>query len=138
MKGQYLTIEYVLFFAIGIGMVVVIYFTFVGINDTLREESVTMQLAKTGELIRDSIVTVYEAGNNTDASIEYTLDIPTTLSGHNYFIKYTDALNINSTENYKIGAVLNVYNININASNNIYSTKGEIRIRYKDNQVWLL
>ena len=139
MKGQYLTVEYVIFFAIGIAMIVGVYITFTGINEELRDQAVTMQLEKTNELIRDTIVNVYEAGTRTNSIIEYNLDIPTTLSGNTYGIKYTNGnLNVNSTQNLKIGSVLNLYSININAPNIIYSTKGEIKIRYEDNQVDLL
>ena len=137
MKGQYLTVEYVLFFAVGIAMVVGIYLTFVNINEEIRTDAVTMQLGKTGEYVRDHIVNIYEAGKRTDSKINYNLRIPSRLSGHTYLIKYTDKLNINSTQNYKIGDVLSLYNININSSNIIYSTNGVINIRYEDNQVWL-
>ena len=138
MKGQYLTVEYVIFFAIGIAMVIGIYLTFTNINTDLRQDAATMQLEKTNELIRDSIVNIYEAGNRTGADIiTYELSIPPRLSGHTYVIKYDGNLNVNSTENYKIGSVLNVYSININSPNNIYSTKGEIIITYQDEQVWL-
>ena len=139
MKGQYLTVEYVIFFAIGIAMVVGIYITFTGINADLRHDAAMIQLEKVNELIRDSIVNIYEAGNRTDSNIiEYELTIPPRLSGHSYAIKYNSGnLNVNSTENFKIGSILNVYNININAPNIIYSTKGEIIITYQDGQVWL-
>jgi len=89
MKGQYLTVEYVIFFAIGIAMVIGIYLTFTNINTDLRQDAATMQLEKTNELIRDSIVNIYEAGNRTGADIiTYELSIPPRLSGHTYVIKY--------------------------------------------------
>lgn len=138
MKGQYLTIEYVIFFAIGIAMIVGVYLTFSGINDNLREDSMIMQLEKTNELIRDAIVNVYEAGTRTESKIQYKLSIPTTLSGKTYAVRYSNGnINTNSTENFKIGSVLNVYNININSPSIIYSTNGKINIYYEDNGVSL-
>lgn len=138
MKGQYLAVEYVLFFAIGIVMVLGVYVTFSGINDNVREDSATIQLQKTGELIRGAIVNVYQTGKETDSTITYKLKIPARLSGHSYAIRYTDNLNINSTQNYKIGDTLSLYNININSPNIIYSTNGIINIKYDSGVVWLL
>lgn len=138
MKGQYLTIEYVIFFAIGIAMVVGVYITFNGINEDLRQDALIMQLEKTNEIVRDSIVSVYEAGTRTDSIIEYTVSIPTTLSGQTYSLRYTNGnINTNSTQNFKIGSVLNLYNININAPNILYSTSGKVKIRYQNGQVSL-
>jgi hypothetical protein len=135
MKGQYLAVEYVLFFAIGIAMVIGVYMTFTGIDTSVREDAVTMQLEKTGELIRDTTVNIYETGKRTNSTIMYDLKIPPKLSGHTYMITYKNGLNINSTQNSIIGAVLGLYNINIKAQNIIYSTKGTIRIKYEDKQV---
>ncbi|MBU3896389.1 MAG: hypothetical protein KJ697_00430 [Nanoarchaeota archaeon] len=137
MKGQYLTIEYVLFFAIGIALVVGIYTTFNSINAGIREDSGIVQFEKLGESIRGSIVKIYEYGIITDSTIEYKLKIPTKISGGMYLIKYDNLLNVNSTENYKIGTTLDVYNINIRPSNIIYSTKGEINIKYNEGWVEL-
>ena len=130
MKGQYLTIEYVLFFAIGIAMVVAVFYTFTTISNSTKTDASTVQMEKTGELIRDSIVNVYETGNRTNSTINYKLDIPPKLSGQVYTVQYITGLNVNSTENYKIGSTLSLYNINIKPSAIIYSTKGEVQIRY--------
>ncbi len=139
MKGQYLTIEYVLFFAIGIVMVLGVYLTFTGINADIRADSSMVQMQKTGELIRSSIVNVYETGKSTNSVINYKLSIPPRLSGHPYIIRYdvNKNLNVNSTENYIIGDVLTVYNININSPNTIYSTNGVLNIRYEVDWIWL-
>ncbi|MDD5416707.1 MAG: hypothetical protein PHU12_01900 [Candidatus Aenigmarchaeota archaeon] len=138
MKGQYLTIEYVLFFAIGIAMVVGVYVLFTNINENTRADSINMQLEKTNELIRDSIVNVYNAGSRTDSLIIYNLQIPARLSGHIYTVKYDGNINVNSTQNYKIGSVLTLYNINIKPSANIYSTQGKVQIKYDNGWVELL
>ena len=135
MKGQYLTVEYVLFFAIGTALVTGMYMTFSGINDSLAKDAATMQLEQTGEMIRDATVNVYQFGKRTNSKIAYDLEIPTKLSGHTYMILYRDGLNVNSTKNTRIGTTLSLYNINIKAPNIIYSTKGNIRITYSDNQV---
>lgn len=138
MKGQYLTIEYVMFFAIGIVMVMGVYMLFMNIHTSVREDSIVSQLDKTNELVRDSIVKIYESGSTTNSIITYNLSIPVRLSGHVYGIKIiNNNINLNATEDYKIGSVLNLYNINIRAPNIIYSTKGNIQIKYQNDQVEL-
>ena len=129
MKGQYLTIEYVFYFGIGIAMIIIVYFSFFGINATLRDVAIQSQIDRTGELMRTSIVEIFEASSNTDSVIYYNLSIPTKLSGCIYTIRMLDGLNINCTDNYKIGTVLNLYGIDTKCDNIIYSTKGMIKIR---------
>ena len=121
-------------------MVLGVYLTFTEINENIRVDSATIQMQKTGELIRSSIVNVYESGKSTNSEIDYKLKIPPRLSGHSYIIRYNNDdgnLNINSTENFRIGDVLTVYNIKINSPNIIYSTNGVVNIEYRPNEVWL-
>ena len=133
MKGQYLTIEYVLFFAIGIAMTVAVYMMFTNINVILKEDAQTMQFEKIGSYVRDATLTIYETGKRTNSVIEYNLEIPPKLSNSAYVISF-DArkkINVNSTQNSKIGAVLDIYNINIQVPNTIYSTNGAVKIQYQ-------
>lgn len=121
-------------------MVLSVYLTFTEINANIREDSSTIQMQKVGELIRSSIVNIYETGEATNSAINYKLSIPPVLSGHNYIIRYDTTknnLNINSTQNFKIGDVLNVYNINIKSTNIIYSTNGVLNIKYDLGEVVL-
>ena len=129
MKGQYLSVEWVLFFAIGVAMVVLVYTTFSMISNTVRETSASIQLQQTGELIRGYIINTFEASNSSDSYIEYNLSLPSRLSNCIYAITVIDdKLNINCTDNYKIGSVLSLYGINTEISNIIYSTNEKIEI----------
>jgi hypothetical protein len=128
MKGQYLTVEYVFFFAIGVAMIIGVYFLFFNMNDIIREDSARMQLTRTGELIRGSIIRVFESSNLTNSTVSYNLDIPPTLSNCIYRITADDNLHLNCTDNPQIGSVLSLYGINIASDEILYSTKGFIRI----------
>lgn len=129
MKGQYLTIEYVLFFAIGIAMVVAVYFAFSGINSTVRTSTMQAQLDRTGEMIRGNIVSSFEVSRTTGSMIVNEVRIPTSLSGCVYQINVIgNNLDLNCTQDMRIGSVISLYNINTTAENIIYSTEGKIVI----------
>lgn len=138
MKGQYLIIKYVIFFAIGIILVVAVYFAFLDINSRLGESLVKGQLRKTGEIIRGTIVNVFERAETTNSTILYYLAIPPKLSGNTYTITaenglgppYSSILSLNTTQDPRLGVVLTLYNFNISRKNIIYSTDGLIKIKY--------
>lgn len=134
MKGQYLTVEYVIFFAIGLALIIGVFFSFGNVNSRLKEVAVQGQVDRTAEMIRSSIVNVYLASKNTESTISYDLAIPTKLSGSIYNIRELDnKLNVNSTDNYNIGKVLTLYGIPFSQQDIIYSTNGKITIRaFKD------
>lgn len=130
MKGQYLTIEYTLFFAIGVAMVVIVYFIFSGLATTIKDQSSIYEMQRVGESIRGSIVDVFVAANRTNSSINYKLNIPTTISGCAYTIDVKQYLFLNCTQNTSIGASLSLYGINTTAQNILYSTRGFINILF--------
>jgi hypothetical protein len=140
MKGQYLIVKYIIFFAIGIILVILVYFAFLDISSRLGESLVKSQLRKTGEIIRGSIVNVFEKGETTNSTILYYLSIPTKLSGNMYTITaedelglpYSSILSLNSTQDPGLGVILTLYNFNISRKNIIYSTDGLIKIKYNN------
>jgi len=138
MKGQYLTIEYTLFFAIGVAMVVIVYFIFSGIADTVRDQSTNYQIQRVGEYIRGSIINVFVAGNNSNSTINYKLIIPTTISGCVYSIDIKQYLFLNCTQNTSIGTSLSLYGINTSIENILYSSRGFVNIFYSRTGVVML
>ena len=133
MKGQYLTLEYMIFFMIGIFMIISVYFSFSGMNDTYKKSIMQNQLQMTGEMITGTIVNVYESSNQTNSSVNYTLSIPTRLSTCIYsVIVFNGRLNLNCTNVPNSGVTLTLYNLNIVNKNIIYSTNGLINL-YADN-----
>ncbi len=129
MKGQYLAIEQMLFFAIGIALVIMVYFSFVSINSGLRNRAIESQLYKTGETIRGNVVNIFEISNTTRSYITYELSVPTSASGCTYEIRVDlKNLNLNCTEDRSIGAVLSLYGINTIEKNILYSGKGAVQI----------
>jgi hypothetical protein len=137
-KGQYLTVEYMLFFGIGISMVVAVFFLFSNMTETVKETSLEGQLERTGEMIRGTIINNFEVAQSTQSTINYNLSIPTKLSGCIYNIEVrNNQLNLNCTDNYKIGSVLSLYGINSKNENIIYSSKGIIEIKTQGTEVVL-
>lgn len=138
MKGQYLTIEYLIFFTIGVVLIISVYFSFSNINETYRDNLMQSQLKMTGELISGTIINIYEASNNTNSRINYTLSIPTKLSTCIYTVNViSNKLNLNCTNIPNTGIALTLYNFNIINQNIIYSTNGLIKLSAKDGKVEL-
>jgi len=137
MKGQYLTLEYLIFFMIGVFLIISIYFSFSSLNENYRKSMLENQLQMTGELISGAIINVYEASNLTNSSINYTLKIPTKLSNCIYSVNISkNMLNINCT-NEPTGIALTLYNFNTTNKNIIYSTNGLIKLFAKQGKVEL-
>jgi hypothetical protein len=128
MKGQYLTVEYMLFFIIGVSMVVSVYFIFSDLNSILEGSTVKSQMKSVGETIRGTIINLLDASSSTDSEIRYNLSIPLRLSNCVYVIEVYNDLNLNCTRDMSIGTVLSLYNLNIKTENIIYSTKGYVEM----------
>jgi len=128
MKGQYSTVEYIIFFIIGIILIISIYFIFSNINDVAEMNTLKSQLKAVGEMIRGSIINIVEASSSTDSDIDYNLSIPPKLSNCIYTIKGYNTLDLNCTYDTRIGVILSLYNLNITTENIIYSTKGYVEI----------
>ena len=137
MKGQYLTIEYIVFFLIGISLIISVYFIFSNIDKITEKNSVESQLNAVGETIRGTVINVLETSFSTSSEIDYNLSIPLKLSRCIYSIQVSDNLNLNCTSNARLGSVLSLYNLNITAKNIIYSTNGYVKIHAANGTVEL-
>ena len=135
MKGQYLTVEYIVFFIIGIGMIISVYFIFSNVNQISERNTLKSQLKSVGELIKGTAVNVLEISSSTNSEINYNLSIPPKLSTCIYMIEVDDNLNLNCTHDISIGTVLSLYNLNITTENIIYSTKGYLEINARNETV---
>lgn len=137
MKGQYLTVEYIIFFIIGIVMVISVYFIFSNVNEIAERNTIKSQLKSVGETIRGTIINILETSSSTESEINYNLSIPQKLSRCNYVIEVYNGLNLNCTYDISIGVVLSLYNLNITTENIIYSTKGYVEINAYNEMVEL-
>jgi hypothetical protein len=136
MKGQYLTLEYLIFFTIGIVMIVSVYYSFSNMNETYKETIMQSQLKMTGELISGMIINAYQASNQTNSTINYTFSIPTRLSSCIYAVSVSNnRLNVNCTNVPKAGVSLTLYNFNITNKSIIYSTSGLLKLYAKNGNV---
>jgi hypothetical protein len=136
MKGQYLTLEYTIFFVIGIVMVVSVYYSFSDINRKYELATTEYQLTMTGELIMGNVIRLFETSNYTDTRISYDLEIPTRLSNCVYSITMTNGFLRLECLDVPVGVDLTSYNFNIIIKNNIlYSTEGAIHMTAENGEV---
>lgn len=135
-KGQYITLENVFFFAIGIALVISVYGVFSGISENLRTASLMDQLGKEGGNMRANIAKVFLAGNSTNSSISLSLDIPKMLSGCAYKITVDGGnLVIGCTESAASNA-LNLYGIETKVKNGaVFSSSGKMNIFYSGGNI---
>lgn len=137
MKGQYLTIEYLMFFTIGVIMIISVYYIFSGLNQEYEKATTEYQLQMTGQMIMGSVIRVFETSNSTGSQVSYNLTIPTKLSNCIYSIReLNDFLLLECTEIRGIRANLTSYNFNIKIKNNIiYSTEGLLQITAENGEI---
>ena len=138
MKAQYLPVQYLIFFTIGLVLIISVYVTFSNLNQQYEKTTTEYQLQMTGEMIMGSIIRVYETSNSTNTKVEYNLSIPTKLSNCIYSIKIDTAngfLKLDCIET-PIAVNLTSYNFNIEIENNIiYSTNVLLQITAKDGRI---
>lgn len=128
MKGQYLTVEYIIFFLIGISLITSVYIIFSKVNEISEKSTLEVQLEAVGESLRGVSIDMAETSYSTGSEVYYNFSIPPKLSRCVYSITiYDNNLNLNCTNN-AIGAVFTLYNLNITAKNIIYSTNGYVKI----------
>ena len=139
MKGQYLTLEYIIFFGIGLILIISVYYAFSDINTKYEKATTEYQLRMTGEMIIGNIIRLHEASNYTGTRIEYSLQIPERLSNCIYSVRITgNYLMLECLEGLPLGVDLTLYNFNIKIKNNIlYSTEGNIHIAAYNGRVEL-
>ena len=136
MKGQYLTIEYLIFFVIGLVLIVSVYYSFSDMNTQYELAATEYQLRMTGEMIMGNVIRLYETSNYTDSKIIYDLEIPTKLSNCVYFIRMVDDKLRLECLDMLLGVNLTSYNFNIKIKNNIlYSTDGIIKMTAEDGEI---
>ena len=137
MKGQYLTLEYIIFFGIGIILIISVYNAFSDINQKYEVTTTEYQLRMTGEMIMGNIIRLHEASNYTGTKIEYDLPIPERLSNCIYSIRAVgNMLRLECLESLALGVDLTLYNFNIKIKNNIiYSTESSIHLTAYDGKV---
>lgn len=141
MKGQYITVENVFFFGMGVAMCILVFIAYTSISDSVRAEIMKDQIERVGRIIQANIVSVYLAGNQTNSSVTMKLEIPAEISGCIYQITLAtanpDMLKLNCTDN-NIGTALNLYGIDTTIKNKVlFSSKGEVEIIYQNCRVEL-
>ncbi len=138
-KGQYITLENMFFFAVGIAMVIAIYTAFSSISDSMRSAALEDQLEKEGENIRSAMVKTFMAGNSTGSVIRFSLEIPKQLSGCSYKITAdANSLYMSCIDEATSAKALNLYGIETTIKNGAaYSSSGKIDIFYSGGNIMI-
>ncbi len=134
MKGQFVTLEHVFFFVIGVVMTIVIYYAFSGIADSIEKIGVHYQLLRVAEALRWQLTSIYLAGNETGARIEVTAEIPVQVSGCVYGIK--KGLVVFCEETGESVEAFVPFPLEIK-NEIIYSSSGRINITYEEGRLWM-
>ncbi|MBN2202928.1 MAG: hypothetical protein JW700_01980 [Candidatus Aenigmarchaeota archaeon] len=137
MKGQYLTLEYVMFFVIGLVLIVSVYYIFSDMIVQYEDHTTQYQLEMTGHMILGTAIRLYETSENTNTKISYDLDIPEKLSNCIYTVTIlNNFLRLDCIEGSDIGVALTSYNFNIEIKNNIiYSSSGSIKVTAENGEI---
>lgn len=139
MKGQYITLENMFFFAVGVAMIIAIYAVFSSVSDSMSSATLQNQLTREGESIRAAAVKVFMAGNSTNSDIRFSMEIPNQLSGCDYKITAGEnSLNIACLSGLAYSKSLNLYGIETRIKNGAaYSSTGKIDIFYSNGKILL-
>ncbi|MFH0929578.1 MAG: hypothetical protein V1818_04505 [Candidatus Aenigmatarchaeota archaeon] len=137
MKGQYLTLEYVIFFVIGLILIVSVYHIFSDLNLEYEKHTTEYQLRMTGHMIMGTVIRVFETSEHTNTKISYDLKIPERLSNCIYSVTLAGGrLRLDCVEGIDLGVDLTSYNFNIEIKNNIiYSSNGLIHVAAENGEI---
>ena len=137
-KGQFITLEQLLYF--GIGMTILIAtiggFRFVGngVEVFSRED----QFREVGELVLTNAQNAYIQGTNLNSTYELTFEVPKTITDTSYRMEFVDnkELLILSLSNLRDNQTLSLIGLNETTvfEGNSNSIRGSVRIKYNPNE----
>lgn len=106
-KAQYVIVEQVLVFLLGLLIAVGFTAAFGDLGDTIEEDFTTQQLDTVGALIAGHVTSVYRLGDDT----ELVFPLPSTIGGSAYTVNMTqDHVRINTSDRGSITHVKSVNN----------------------------
>ncbi len=136
MKSQVLTVENVLFFSLGIMMVLIVYNMFVSISNEIEKETVEKGMEKLATYLSYEINRIYQIGNKTNSTISLTISLPIQISKKYYFLKEGDNCLYLFVPEYGFRTNLTLYGINAKIRTKyIPSSKRFITIKYSKGRV---
>lgn len=136
MKSQVLTLENVIFFSLGIILVLMVYFTFTSVSQEIKKISIEEGVKKTAEFISYNINKVYRIGNLTNSTIELFIPIPEKICGEIYRISQENGVIFLHLLKYNIKSNITLYGIEANLKyRQIPSSKKALIIKYSNGMV---
>ncbi len=138
-KAQIFTIENLLFFALGIMLVVMFFITFNNLSQNIKETGQKYYEEKLGQYILYGINTVYYYGNKTNSTIIYYLPVPSNLGDCYFRIEKNEKGElVIFCPKTGVKRVLNLYGIEYKIKTGyLYSSQQRIIIEYKNGMVYL-
>lgn len=124
-KGQYLIVEQMVIFTIGIFVALSFVSIFGTFESDIRQETTSNQLRTYSKALRNKIVSLVE----TDAESETIIDIPRTLSEKTYVIELSNGLIIQS-EGYTYRSDLMGLRERLKLSGSVISKRGRAKLEY--------
>ncbi len=89
-KGQIVAVEQLIYFGIGISILIATVGGFNFVEERMVQISKEDQFMEVGELVLTNIQNAYIQGSNLDADYEITLQIPKTLGDDLYHLEFVD------------------------------------------------
>jgi hypothetical protein len=135
MKGQFLTIEQMVLFTIGVAITITIFYTFSSIQTKIEKETVQDQLYSIGSFILSTM-----SKTTTNSSfVSIILDIPADVSGEEYKIIASNPTLFVGLVDKEGSAELSLAGINesFNIRGYVGSSAGKIIVERDGDRIWL-
>lgn len=132
-KGQYLTLEQLIIFAMGIVVLTTTAIAYNSARITTKTVTVQDQFTEVGELVLSNVVYAYTAGKKSHLDMEVLFDIPKELSSQAYLVNLTqNGIEVISFEDFDDNVTVSVGTINATVVLNgtASSPNGRAKINY--------
>jgi hypothetical protein len=134
MKGQYLTIEQMVLFTIGVAITIVVFYSFSSIQDHVQTQTIKDQALEVGNLILTGLT---EAALSTNKN-SIKIIIPTEIAGGEYKIVIRDGnLLVGLMNGDRMELSLEGLNESFDMYGHVSSGKGKIVIERDGDLIWL-
>ncbi len=135
-KAQVLTLENVMFFSLGVVMVLLVYQSYLSISKDVEKETAKYGLKKIAAYISYEVNRIYRAGSSTNSNISSILVLPSSVSRRQYILMQDSNAIYLFLPAYGFRVNLTLYGINAKLkTRSIPSSKRFIEIAYSQGKV---
>ena len=138
MKSQVFTLETVLFFSLGVGMIIFLYLSYSSTSEYIKTEGYKLNLEKFGEYLSFVINKVYEVGNSTNSTVMLFLYFPPKIGECSYQIEERGGQIILSCPQKNIKRPVSLYGLDVKIKSKVmHLSRRGITITYSHGKVYL-